>query len=474
MFTVKRNFKRLLCQLTLFFFIVGLLPIQGIQNNASAFSVGEEKEVGEKLLSVVRTSFEVYDDPDIVEYINALGSRIINVAGHQFFDYHFFVIKNSEFNAFAAPSGLVFIHSGLLEAMSNEGELVGVMAHECAHVTSRHISDRIQKTQKTSMLSAAMLIAGIALGSGPLTEALITGSMAGSAAMSLQFSRQDEEEADRLAYKWMTDMHMDPTPMVTMLNKMYRESIYRSANIPPYLLSHPEPQRRMGYVQDLLESSTKDNMYPPRDDFDFLRIKYRVMSQAKSSATLRAVFSRQAAKNNIQEAQMANYGSFLAQLADADYAKAEESLRKVMDYFPGKTILTTDLGVLYEKRNQPEKAFELFSKAFQRDPDCAYTQYNLALMLQKRGDYNKALRLFEGLLAKFPDYARLHYNIGNLKAQIGMEASSQYHLGYYYWLEGNNKSAQYHLNRAREQSEDQPTKHLADALIKKIARLEKL
>jgi predicted Zn-dependent protease len=292
--------------------------------------------------------------------------------------------------------------------------------------------------------------------------------------MSLQFSRQDEEEADRLGYKWMTAMDMDPAPMVKMLNKMYRESVYRSANIPPYLLSHPEPQRRMGYVQDLLEIEGKSKTYPPRDDFNFLRIKYRVMSQVKSSATLRAIFARQAAKENVQEAQMANYGSFLAQLADADYAKAEESLRKVMAFFPDKTILTTDLGVLYEKSNQPEKAFELFTQAFQRDPDCAYTQYNLALVLQKRGENSKALHLFEGLLARLPDLAQLHYNIGNLKAQMGMEASSHYHLGYFYWLTGNSKNAQYHLNRAQNQSEDLPTKDLANALLKKIAQLEKL
>jgi len=474
MFIIRSRFQHILCKLTLFFFIAGLTPIQGLQAQALAFSVGDEKEVGEKLLSVVRKSFEVYDDPDIVEYINELGARILNVAGHQFFDYHFFVIKNSDFNAFAAPSGLIFIHSGLLDAMSNEGELISVMAHEVGHVTSRHISDRIQKTKKTNMLGAALLIAGIAIGAGPLSEALITGSMAGSAAMSLRFSRQDEEESDRLAYKWMTSLNMSPAPMVTMLNKMHRESVYRTANIPPYLLTHPEPKRRMGYVQDLLEITGKDETYPPRDDFDFLRIKYRVMSGEKSTATLLAIFNRQAAKENVQEAHMAHYGLFLAQLAAADYEKAKESLRKVMGFFPDKTILTTDLGVLYAKSNEPDKAFELFSKAAQIDPDCAYTQYNLALMHQKRGESNKALHLYERLLAKFTDHARMHYNIGNLKSQLSMEASSHYHLGYYFWLEGNNKNAQYHLNQAKNQSEDIPTKNLAITLLKKIDRLEKI
>lgn len=468
-----RKFHCILATFTLYFFIITMLPIQGFQPKALAFSVGEEREVGEKLLSVIRQNFEVLDDPDIAEYINGLGEHILTVAGHQFFNYHFFVIKNSEFNAFAAPSGLIFVHSGLLEAMSNEGELVSVLAHECAHVTSRHISDRIQKTQKTSMLSAAMLIAGIAIGAGPLTEALITGSMAGNAAMSLQFSRQDEEEADRLAYKWMNSMKMDPAPMASMLNKMHRESVYHTANIPPYLLSHPEPKRRMGYVQELIGSNPATT-YPPRDDFDFLRIRYRVLSKTKSAATLRAMASRQSAKDTAIGIKMADYGLFLAQLETADYQAAEQSILKVIAAFPEKTVLQTDLAVLFIKSNQLDRAFPLLTAAIKRSPDNAYTQYNLAQIYQKRGEANKALLLYEKLLSKFPDHGRMHYDIGSLKSQLGQTASAHYHLGYYFWLEGDKKNTQYHLNLAKNQTEDLPSQALATQLLAKIERLEKV
>ncbi|MDX1777212.1 MAG: M48 family metalloprotease, partial [Desulfobulbales bacterium] len=99
-------------------------------NRAFAFSVGEEKEVGEELLTMIRREFDLIDEPDIIQYINELGRETLAVAGSQYFDYHFFVIKNKELNAFAAPSGLIFFHSGLIESLDKEGELVGVMAHE--------------------------------------------------------------------------------------------------------------------------------------------------------------------------------------------------------------------------------------------------------------------------------------------------------------------------------------------------------
>ena len=78
-----------------FLLILSLLPLPLGRGRASAFSVGEEKEVGEKLLSMVRKSFEVIDEPDISQYVNDLGQRILTVAGTQYFDYHFFVINNN-------------------------------------------------------------------------------------------------------------------------------------------------------------------------------------------------------------------------------------------------------------------------------------------------------------------------------------------------------------------------------------------
>jgi predicted Zn-dependent protease len=104
----------------------------------SAFSIGEERELGEKLLYSVRSAFDIIEDPDISQYINKIGQDVLEVTGVQYFDYHFFVINNREFNAFAAPSGLLFFHSGLISAMNSEDELVSVIAHEIGHIVILH------------------------------------------------------------------------------------------------------------------------------------------------------------------------------------------------------------------------------------------------------------------------------------------------------------------------------------------------
>jgi predicted Zn-dependent protease len=246
-------------------------------NPAFAFSVGEEREVGEQLLTLVRRGFKLIDEPDVIQYINELGQKTLAVAGSQYFDYHFFVINNKELNAFAAPSGLIFFHSGLIESLDSEGELVGVMAHEIGHVVSRHLADRIKKSAKINAATLLGVLLGIALGAGPLSEAIIAGSAAAGRSATLSFSRLDEEEADRLAFKWMQEQNLDPGAMVDMLHELHTMNRYRMGYVPPYLLTHPGPDVRMSYIQDLIIFSDK-KQYIQGDEFRFLRFKNRVLS----------------------------------------------------------------------------------------------------------------------------------------------------------------------------------------------------
>jgi len=440
----------------------------------ASFTVGDEKKVGEKLLNMVRQNFEVIDDPDISSYVNALGRRILEVAGPQFFDYHFFIIKNKEFNAFAAPSGLIFIHTGLIEAMDNEGELISVMAHEIAHVTSRHISDRIRKQKKATIGTAAMMIAGLIVGGGALSQALVTGSMAAGASMSLKFSRQDEEEADRLAYKWMRAMGLDPHPQATMLAKMHKISIYSSAKIPPYLLTHPEPKRRQGYVEDLIESDGS-RRYVPRDDFDFWRIQQRVRTKTKTPQELKAMCARKLRRKNlgVKEAAMARYGLAMAYAEDADYDRAEAELRKVMDVYADKNILRADLAVILRQGGDKRQALDILKEVHDKMPDSAYVAFHLATCYQELGYNGKALELYNRLLAVLPDYAQLHYNLGGiLMASPGGSGRGHYHMGRYFWLTGNRKSAEYHFRQAlTDPATDQETRRKIKAFRDKQRNL---
>ncbi|MBW2465957.1 MAG: M48 family metalloprotease [Deltaproteobacteria bacterium] len=462
---------KLLTKIILVLFIIVSLPQYLSRfNPAYAFSVGDEKKVGEELHTMVRKEFRLIDEPDIIQYINELGNSTLEVAGSQYFDYHFFVINNKELNAFAAPSGLIFFHSGLIETLENEGELVGVIAHEIGHVVSRHLADRIKKTSRISAATMLGVLVGIAIGGGPLSEAIIAGSAAAGQTAALSFSRLDEEEADRLAFKWMQDQNRNPSVMVDMLRKIHNINRYRQGNIPPYLLTHPGPDIRMGYIQDLI-LFTEKKPYVQFDDFPFQRFKSRIISMTKDPMQLisnyrNAVLSME---QESSEAAMAHYILSQAYLAAADYVNALKELQKTISIYPERVILKTDLGVIYLKSGNYKMAITQLQEARKAGDNSAYTIFNLAMALEKTGQLQEAAEYYEELLPQMSDYSKLYYQLARVKAALGLEGEGFYYYGYYYLYEGNLERAEAHFTKAVSlMAADNQMKAEAERMLKKI------
>jgi len=460
----------------LLFFIIAT-SLQGFYrvNPVSAFSVGDEKEIGEQLLTMVRKEFKLIDEPDITQYINNLGQATLDVAGPQFFNYHFFIINNKELNAFAAPSGLIFFHSGLVESLDNEGELVGVVAHEIGHVVSRHLADRMSKSAKVSAATMLGVLLGIAIGAGPLSEALISGSVAAGQSAALSFSRLDEEEADRLAFKWMQEQNRDPSVMVGMLRKFHNINRYRHGYIPPYLLTHPGPDIRMSYIQDLALFNTKKE-YEQTDEFLFQRFKSRIICMTKDPIQLIQYYQNTITSLELDSAQAAKTNYILSQayLAAADYENGETALRKTIAFYPDKPILKADLGVMYLRSGRYEEALVQLQEAKKAERNNAYTTFYLAMTLEKTGKVQAASDLYEELLVTISDYAKLYYQLANVKASLGQQGEGFYYYGYYYWYEGDLKNAQYHFSKAMTLlPQESYQKTNAEIMLKKIAQFEK-
>jgi len=470
------TFRRLTAAIISAFFLLGNLPMADFSPPpAQAFSVGEEREVGEKLLSIIRKEFTLLDDPDLTEYVTSLGQQTLRLAGPQFFDYHFFIIDNKEFNAFAAPSGLIFFHSGLIDLCDTEGELVSVLSHEIGHATSRHIADRINKSGKVNASTTALMLAGLLLGQGALSQALVTGSMAGGLTANLKFSREDEEEADRLSYKWMKEEGRDPADMVNMLKKMRRVSRYHRKQVATYLLTHPEPENRIGYIEDLILQDQQKKIQA-QDEFAYQRFKYRIQALSRDTQSILPILKNKAEEPGIlQRDPMVFFGLSQVYLANRDYQKAEEALQKVIGRFPDRHILKTDLGRIKLEAGETKKALEIFQEINRQDPDGTYNTYYLAKTLQQSGEPAQAVLIYENLTERLPTYAKLYQEIGKIRAALGNKALGHYNLALYQYYEGSSLSARYHIAEAlKGLSEKDPLFPKIQDLKNKIVRIDKM
>jgi len=446
---------------------------------ARALTIGEERDIGEKLLYKIRTEFSLLDDPDISQYINGLGQRILAQAGPQYFDYHFFVVPSEEFNAFAAPSGLIFFYTGLIETMKTEDELLSVMAHEIGHVVSRHIASRSDKSAKVGAISMAMAMASLALGDPSLAAGLFTGFQAAGQAAYLHFSRVDEEEADRLSYNWLHALHRDPKAMEGMLRSMLRIARYRSEQIPAYLLTHPNPEARLDYVQSLLdyqEDKVAGNYCVETDNFDFIRMKYRIMAAVGDPQKTRAFFSgTMSADRGPEEKAMAAYGLALLEAKELNFAKALEHLAVVKKQYPDRSIADVDTGIICLDSGETEKALELLGKAAAKDPHDMYAAFHLARAYEKKGQVDTAEQLYHKVMKVMPEYSQIYFELGRIKTKQGQPGISNYYLAKFYLYEGKLELAKEYFTKTNtDTTVSGSMREEAERILQRLEELEKL
>ncbi len=430
------------------FLVVSLLQATVVAKSM-AFTVGEEREMGEQLLYQLRLAFPLIDDPDISQYINELGNEVLEVAGIQYFDYRFNIIYSSQFNAFAAPSGLVFFFSGLIEQMNTEDELVSVLAHEIGHVVSRHIAQGMKQGSKVTIATTLLALASLALGVGAISQALLTGSLAAGQAASLYFSRQHEEEADLLAYGWMKKMGRHPHGQETMLHTMRRISRYTMGhNVPQYLLTHPHPEYRLDYVQSLIAYEDDELLnLKPTENFAFLRFKYRILSLVKDGKHLRNLLQNHFADNTLSESEkiMISYGLSQLDRMENNYESSKENLQKVISFFPEESILLVDLGLVEMEAGNKERALALIKAAYYRNRQDMWAAFQLARIWLEFADLDMAEKYLKEVQSAMPEYSKVYFEIGKLKAAKGENGNALFYLGKYNLYEGRLKLARENL-----------------------------
>lgn len=407
---------------------------------------------------------------DITQYLNGLGREVLDAAGPQYFNCHFYVIDDEELNAFTAPSGLIFIHSGLIRKFDNENEMMSVIAHEIGHVMSRHIAERNEQAPKMTAATLALILAGMAIGAGSLSEALVMGGMATGQTMSLKYSREDEEEADRKAFELMREMNRDPKDMLSMLHKMHRLYKIRMGNIPQYLLTHPIPRNRINYIEDLI------NLYSPNDYkqvdaliFERIRKRMEVITGDMDKLEKEYRQTLTEAEGEKDKQMTALYGLALICHKKGRYKEAINNLNEVINVFEGMPILWTDLGRVYLDSGEIDAALRLFDKARTAEPGNMYNNYYLAQALEHKGESDRAGKLYRQISNHAEDYPPVYKHIARISDQRGKKGLSHYYLGLHYYYTGEFTVSQFHLKKARtELGKDDPKQKEVDDILARI------
>ncbi len=240
----------------------------------------KEKEIafGRQIAAQVEQQSKILDDPIVTEYINRVGQ---NIALHSDVKVPVTikVIDSDEVNAFALPGGFMFVNKGLILAADNEDELAGVMAHELGHVAARHAMENNGKSQ---LINYGML-AGVIFGGPIASQVLYNGGGMLQGLIGLKFSRQAEEEADRLGVQYLYASGYDPTGMATMFEKLAAKDKKKTKGFGKLLLDHPDSLERRDTSLSLVAR------FPEKEEYiistsEFQRVKAHLLKTTNAKA----------------------------------------------------------------------------------------------------------------------------------------------------------------------------------------------
>ena len=421
--------------------------------SGAALSPYKAKELGEAFFRSVRRTNRVIDDPEIQEYISALGKRLVEHSADSTRQFTFFMVQDPSINAFAAPGGFIGIHTGLFLNSRTESELAGVMAHEIAHVTQRHLARTFERAGQLKIPVAAALLGAILLGAvnPEAAQAAIAVVAAGNVQYQINFTRGNEQEADRVGVQLLARAGFDPKGMPGFFERLQiANRLTDPKNFPEFLRTHPVT------VSRIADSRNRIAQIPAREHQDtrgYHLTKTRIAVYSGREPTEMADYLGKALQSgDYDNEEFTRYGYALALTEAREFAKARVQLDLLLKASPNQRaylLAGARLSLAQNRFGDAVLDYQKLSRVYPTDR-AVLLGYTEALILANRSDQAiRVLRKYERSHAPDINYYRL---VTRAEAQGGSQAESHMALAEVYYLNGETERAQLQLEIAQQQA----------------------
>lgn len=430
---LKTGFRRTTCAPFVSSFILSLalfspafanLPNLG-DPTLDSFSSKEERQLGLAFYRSLRANLTFVEDLQINDYLNSIGQRLASHSDAAGDKFNFFIIQAPTINAFAGPAAYIGIHTQLILEAKNESQLASVLAHEIAHVSQRHLARAFDNSGKSTALTIATLLAAILIGTqdSQAGQAALLSGIAGSQQSSINFTRSNEYEADRIGIGILGNTGINPEGMVEFFEILLDKS---PDNGIEYLRTHPLSSNRVAEAKDRLPK-TSETLPKNTLDFEFAKARLVIMLSKRPEYYLddeivgngligqyqKALAAIHSQKPDIAIKILTAYKDkhqhpwIRLALAEAytskeDDVKALEILGSLANLYPGYLPVTMAYATALNSNNMPDKSIALLKKQLQTN-DHALIHKALANAYFSNGQISAALE------STGNQYARLGY-----------------------------------------------------------------
>jgi beta-barrel assembly-enhancing protease len=410
------------------------LPDIGSQAD-TVFTRGQADAIGRTIVRQLREQGAVLEDPEIADYIQSIGLRIAAQAHEGDYRFEFFVVNDDVINAFALPGGYIGINTGLITATRSESELAGVLAHEIAHVTQKHIARRISATGRTSILATAAVIAAIMLGAGgDVVPAAIMSAQGLAMQEQINYTRANEYEADRVGLHFLAQAGFDPMGMPSFFEVLSRQAGTPGSRAPEFLQTHPLSSTRVAETRNRAER-TEAREVTESPTYDLMRARIRALN-ARTAEEALGRFRTDLDREGESATAASRYGWGLALLRAGRFEEALPVFQQLRDEDEATVVFHAALGETLILVGRADEGLEVFATAAQLFPRNRPLTVRYAEALIRTGKFENAhvllLDLFNNVRPT-PPQARL---IANAADAAGETAEALFYMSEYHLLNG--------------------------------------
>jgi predicted Zn-dependent protease len=234
-------------------------------------SVADEIAIGKQAQAQITHKTPRVKDAAVHAYVARIGRQLAAHASNPsiHYPYSFTVADNREVNAFALPGGPVWVNRGAIQAAGTESQLAAVLAHEIAHISQRHAAQQLSNELVTNLgLNLLGALLGNAGGAGAANIA--ARYVAGGA--FLKFSRDDEQEADRVGVGIMTRAGWDAHGMIELMHTIRERQKRDPGSVETFFSNHPSPRDRVEQLARVVPKRRSGR----RDSAEFQAIRARL------------------------------------------------------------------------------------------------------------------------------------------------------------------------------------------------------
>ncbi len=425
------------------------LPALG---DASSSIVSPEQEylLGRAWLSLLRGQVRQLSDPLLKDYVESSVYRLTETSQLQDRRLEFVLLESPHLNAFAAPGGIIGVNGGLFIHAQTEAEYASVMAHELAHLSQRHFARGLEAQQRMQVPMMAAMLAGVvaaAAGAGDAGIAAIVSTQAAAIQAQRRFSRQNEQEADRIGILNLEKAGYDPRAMPQMFARLMRQ--YRYDQKPPeFLLTHPVTESRIADTTNRAEQLADGGI---EDSLRYQLIRARTQLRFETTPGLGAKRFR-AQLNENADLDAARYGLALAQIKGGQLDEARSTLAPLLNKAPDELIYNLAQIELEVTANRLPQAEQYLQRMLRQYPGSYPLRQARIDLLIKQGQTTQAAKELDQLAAQRSADPDIWYQVAEIRGLTGNIVGVHEARAEYFALVGDYDQAIEQLDFAKRRS----------------------